>query len=623
MKYFFTFLLFLTITAQVDCQVLYSQDFESGLGDMILVDVDKRTPATSVAVFSKAWNHYELFENNFSAVSVSWYAPPGKSDDWMITPVITGITENTVMYWKGLALDGDFRDGYEVRVSETGGSEIADFTKLILTVGMENDEITDRAVGLKEFAGKDIRIAFRNISNDMFLLMIDDILVVNADERDLKVNSFSAEKYVPANKEATVSYEVVNNGSNQINSFSFLWSDGQNTYNQEVNGIVLKVGERYSASIKFTPTEAKLYNLSFEVKDINGSADQKIDNNLGDQSMVGVSKEISRKMIAEEGTGTWCTWCPRGAVFMKLMASTYPNEFVGIAVHNNDPMAFAEYDTPFGEYIGGYPSVSVNRATEVDPADLPAYLNNTLKKQFSPIEINATQSVNNNVLSVNGDVTFFSNIEEAKFNVVAVILEDNVRGTAAGYAQVNGYSGGGQGPMGGYENLPNPVPASQMVYQEVARALPFGFSGNSAIIPGALTNAQTVPFSFTYTIPNNFVTKNVYAAVFITDDAGVIVGGTKTDALYTSIDEIEILEDLIVYPNPAEDMAFMQMNLSNDAQVQISLVNMLGQVISSRNYGRVSGNQIFPVGVENLQSGLYTIQIQIDNKVTSRKLTVK
>ncbi|MBK6362529.1 MAG: hypothetical protein IPF52_03160 [Saprospiraceae bacterium] len=33
------------------------------------------------------------------------------------------------------------------------------------------------------------------------------------------------------------------------------------------------------------------------------------------------------------------------------MASTYANDFVGIAVHNNDPMAFAEYDTPFGEYI--------------------------------------------------------------------------------------------------------------------------------------------------------------------------------------------------------------------------------------------------------------------------------
>lgn len=623
MKYFFTFFLFFCLTTQGKSQVLYSQDFENGFGDMSLVDVDKRTPASQVAVFSQAWNQFELLENNFSAVSVSWYTPAGKADDWMMTPVITGITENTVMYWKGLALDGDFRDGYEVRVSENGGSEIADFTKIILTVGMENDVITDRAIGLREFAGKDIRIAFRNVSNDMFLLMIDDIQIINAEERDLKVTLFEANKYVPVNKESTINYEVVNNGSNVINSFSFLWSEGQNTYNQNVNGVTLKVGDKYSGSLKFTPTQAKLYDLSFEVQDINGSIDQKIDNNLGDQKLVVVSKEISRKMIAEEGTGTWCTWCPRGAVFMKLMASTYANDFVGIAVHNNDPMAFAEYDTPFGVYIGGYPSVSVNRTYEVDPEDLPAFLNNTVKKEFSPIEINAAQSIDNNVLTVNGEVSFYSNIDEAQFNVVAVILEDNVRGTTSGYAQVNGYSGGAQGPMGGYENLPNPVPASQMVYQEVARALPFGFSGSSTIVPGELTNAQTVPFSFTYSIPNNFITKNVYAAVFITDDEGIIVGGTKTDALYTSIDEIEVLENLVVFPNPAEDLAFLQMNLSSDAQVQISLVNMLGQTVTNRNYGNVSGDQIFPIGIENLQSGLYTIQIQIDNKVTNRKLMVK
>ncbi|MBK6362531.1 MAG: T9SS type A sorting domain-containing protein [Saprospiraceae bacterium] len=84
----------------------------------------------------------------------------------------------------------------------------------------------------------------------------------------------------------------------------------------------------------------------------------------------------------------------------------------------------------------------------------------------------------------------------------------------------------------------------------------------------------------------------MYAAVFITDDEGIIVGGTKTDALYTSIDEIEVLENLVVFPNPAEDLAFLQMNLSSDAQVQISLVNMLGQTVTNRNYGNVSGSDI-------------------------------
>ncbi|MBK6362530.1 MAG: hypothetical protein IPF52_03165 [Saprospiraceae bacterium] len=32
---------------------------------------------------------------------------------------------------------------------------------------------------------------------------------------------------------------------------------------------------------------------------------------------------------------------------------------------------------------------------------------------------------------MNGEVSFYSNIDEAQFNVVAVILEDNVRGTTS------------------------------------------------------------------------------------------------------------------------------------------------------------------------------------------------
>ena len=59
--------------------------------------------------------------------------------------------------------------------------------------------------------------------------------------------------------------------------------------------------------------------------------------------------------------------------------------------------------------------------------------------------------------------------------MAVVIVEDSVRGTASGYAQANYYSGGGNGPMGGYENLPSTIPASQMTYNHVARVLAGGF----------------------------------------------------------------------------------------------------------------------------------------------------
>src|SRR5690606_34795481 len=103
MRLFFTLFLTCALFAQSNAQVLYSQDFENGMGDMILVDVDKRTPAPQVSAFSDAWTAFEFFEGNLSAISTSWYNPAGKSDDWMITPVISGITEKAVLNWNAMA----------------------------------------------------------------------------------------------------------------------------------------------------------------------------------------------------------------------------------------------------------------------------------------------------------------------------------------------------------------------------------------------------------------------------------------------------------------------------------------------------------------------------------------
>ena len=45
----------------------------------------------------------------------------------------------------------------------------------------------------------------------------------------------------------------------------------------------------------------------------------------------------------------------QGAVAMAQMAMGYPNDFIGIAVHNGDGMTVSAYDANIGNYIpGGY-----------------------------------------------------------------------------------------------------------------------------------------------------------------------------------------------------------------------------------------------------------------------------
>jgi hypothetical protein len=49
------------------------------------------------------------------------------------------------------------------------------------------------------------------------------------------------------------------------------------------------------------------------------------------------------RVVLEEGTGVWCSACPRGAVAMKELNRLYSRNFIGLAYHaGNDPMMVME-----------------------------------------------------------------------------------------------------------------------------------------------------------------------------------------------------------------------------------------------------------------------------------------
>ena len=70
------------------------------------------------------------------------------------------------------------------------------------------------------------------------------------------------------------------------------------------------------------------------------------------------------RVLVEEYTGTWCGWCTRGLVAMRLLSELYGDKFIGVAYHNADPMAVMEtYPSPVESFPGAY----VERYYAVDP----------------------------------------------------------------------------------------------------------------------------------------------------------------------------------------------------------------------------------------------------------------
>ena len=594
---------------------------------MILVDVDKRTPAAQVASFTGAWNITgDLSDGNPAAVSNSWYTPAGAADDWMMTPVITGITAKTFLVWSARAIDGNFPDGYQVRVSENGGSATADFKDVIFQIPGENTDLTRRIVNLSAYVGKDIRIAFRNNSNDQFLLLVDDITVAELKDVDASSDAAAITKYVPIGEDAGVAFALTNEGIEPITKFSYEWSNGVDTYIDSVSGINTSTFETYIGQFSFPVAKASTYDITVKILTVNGSVDGNDLNDLSSTSLSGVSKSIKKKMIAEEATGTWCTWCPRGAVFMEQMAKDYPDEFIGVAVHNGDPMTLAAYDTGLTNLpgFGGFPSVVINRENIIDPSDMPDYIETVTRNEFSPVEMNVEQSKVGRVMTISGDITFYTDIDAADYSVVVAVLEDEVTGTTSGYAQVNAYANGANGPMGGYENLPNPVPASQMVYQEVARALPFGFTGRATVIPAEIKDGDSFLFSANYTVPASFEIGNIRSVIFLRDNVtGQLVTGAKSESFAVGIEEVSEIASLSISPNPTTTESFVNLELKTSSDVSMSIYNNIGQQVASRDYGKLDGRQFLPINVDAYETGIYFVKLTVNGKITTQKLIVE
>jgi SprB repeat/Secretion system C-terminal sorting domain len=227
-------------------QVLFSEDFD-GIGGStaggpgtytfpagwLLRNVDNRPPNTNVAYMGgEAFIRREDFANNVAdsaAFSTSWTTPVGLVNRWMWTPAISGITATSVLSWNAVAYDASFPDGYEVRImtapntpggsNGTIGNQITNST-VVFTVAAENTTWTPRSVSLAAFAGQTIYVAFRNNSNDMFLLLIDDVTVENPVVNNAVMSTSDTLEYTltPSRQTPTSSFNgrITNNGSNAI-----------------------------------------------------------------------------------------------------------------------------------------------------------------------------------------------------------------------------------------------------------------------------------------------------------------------------------------------------------------------------------------------------------------------
>ena len=86
---------------------------------------------------------------------------------------------------------------------------------------------------------------------------------------------------------------------------------------------------------------------------------------------------------------------------------------------------------------------------------------------------------------------------------------------------------------------------------------------------------------------------------------------------------IELVNTLMVYPNPVFDQLTVAFEMEEISDIEISILNTLGQQVRSLGMNTyAAGEQVVDFDVNDLQSGIYLISLQNENGISTRKFTV-
>ncbi len=172
-----------------------------------------------------------------------------------------------------------------------------------------------------------------------------------------------------------------------------------------------------------------------------------------------------------------------------------------------------------------------------------------------------------------------------------------------GYAQSNSYSGGNNGDLIGpdgvnWANLPSPVPATQMTYNHVARAISPSFTRQTNCFASTVNPGDTTTVNFSFWMDPNWNTANMHIVGMLLKPNGKIDNGSTSTiaeaitngfitAYNVSVSEKLNGPDAIrVYPNPVSDKLFIDLG-KNYSTVKVEIRNSMRQLVSSKTESNV------------------------------------
>lgn len=408
----------------------------------------------------------------------------------------------------------------------------------------------------------------------------------NLPQNLLTANNVKAPFCTQLGKSQRIGVRLRNRGASPVNEFKVkLNVTGED---EEIFSIKLKKGLPNNASVDTVlttlPTKTEgAKQIRISVPEINGVENLYKDVYAEGQTVVS-STFYDRALVMEEVTATWCQWCPSGFVMMDYLKQRFNNKVYRIAIHTDDVMAVESYQSMIPMFFSGLPGAVLNRKIDCPPQTegiLPL-LDGVAKqlingKTYAKVwSDGCTMSDDKKTATLHTYASFVADINDT-FSLSAAVVEDGM----GPYDQLNAYSGGASGAMGGWENKPDPV---STIYDDVARVL--------SSYPGEEVYPATVKQGETYYNPITLDLSAVKSDKFrvitmLTDKTGEIIAAGQEEYLKSGIEGISDQNRVDVRVGEG---SIEVVNASN-----VAIYNMAGIRIADRS-------------VTDIPSGIYVVK---------------
>lgn len=584
------------------------------------------------------------------AVITKTFGTAPNRQHWVIwsSATASGLTGQSAWTYWGIVLEEGTNNIYivDMRTYDSGGGNTA------LTVGIQVDGSTAVSVAASPNVG-----SVTTATGGSESLPVDNKIygfLYNNPQNDIGLvasavgNVSSDEGSIELNNNHSVTGTVVNYGANAITAYDVDYAiDGGSVISHSVSSVNIAPGSShdFTHGTPWNPTTGggTFVDVDMSISNPNGNTDNTAFDNASTKNLFLILGVTATKFVLlEEFSTAPCGYCPDGLLVIDDILATVNNVILA-QIHagfGTDAMTIPEHSQWAADFTGGAPTAMVDRILWEGESDVgfsrSIWKDKVLERlnHSTPVEVIINGTYNSQTSSMDVEVTadFKDYGIPGDYRLNLYIIEDDVTGVGSGYDQRNYYSSQGAaagGPSHPYYTQPDPIPGYE--HSMVIRSVPSTTWGNSGVIPSSPEPGQSYMKNYTVSMNPTWDMDKVYLVAYVSRfdvDPGnrPILNSVEVKAtdLGVGIEKPTVNADIEVYPNPANDVAQVSIDLTETSDVTVEVVNTLGQnhTVFTHSATYAAGKQYVTLPTADWSAGVYMVNIRIDDASLVKKLIV-